>query len=93
MLVVSRKVGESLVIADNIKVTIVSAGGDKVSVGIEAPRDITVLRSELLETIEDNRLAQNRIIDDAGYQNLAALLKQKQSSGKQARLGNKKENR
>ncbi|MCR5481987.1 MAG: carbon storage regulator [Clostridia bacterium] len=90
MLVVSRKVGESLVIADNIKVTIVSAGSDKVSVGIEAPRDITVLRSELLETIEDNKLAQNRIIDNAGYQNLAALLKEKQSSGKQARLGNKK---
>ena len=49
MLVLSRKLNESIVIADNIVVTIVEVRGDKVRLGIDAPREITVDRSEVHE--------------------------------------------
>lgn len=55
MLVISRKTGESLVIGDNITVKIVSVSSDKVTIGIDAPRDISIVRSELLATIEENK--------------------------------------
>lgn len=48
MLVLSRRVGESIVINDNIKVTIVSSDGNTIRVGIDAPKDIPIMRSELL---------------------------------------------
>ena len=47
MLVLSRKRNESIVINDNIVVTIVDVRGDKVRLGIQAPRDVPVHRSEV----------------------------------------------
>lgn len=47
MLVLSRKVNESLVIDDRIVITIVEVRGDKVRLGIEAPRDVSVHREEV----------------------------------------------
>ena len=52
MLVLSRLEGQVITIGDNIRVTIVEVRGDKVRVGIDAPRDLQVLRAELLETQE-----------------------------------------
>jgi carbon storage regulator len=48
MLVLSRKVFESIVINENIRITIVSLSGNRVRVGIEAPRNMNVARHELL---------------------------------------------
>ncbi len=47
MLVISRKVNESLVIGDGIEVTVVEIRGDKVRLGIVAPRDVSVHRAEV----------------------------------------------
>jgi carbon storage regulator len=47
MLVLSRKVGESIVIDGHIQVTVVEIRGDKIRLGIEDPRDIAVWREEL----------------------------------------------
>ncbi|MDA0657728.1 MAG: carbon storage regulator CsrA [Planctomycetota bacterium] len=47
MLVLSRKSGESLVVDDNIRVTILEICGDRVRVGIEAPREVPVHRHEV----------------------------------------------
>lgn len=52
MLVLSRKVGESVVIGDNVTVTILEVRGDIVRVGIDAPRSVAVHRAELLEQLE-----------------------------------------
>jgi carbon storage regulator len=49
MLVLSRKEKQSIRINDNITVTILQVKGDKVRLGIEAPRDVTVFRTEVLE--------------------------------------------
>ena len=48
MLVLSRKVGEKIVIADKIVITVVSMHNGKVRLGIEAPKDVHVMREELL---------------------------------------------
>ena len=55
MLVISRKAGESFLIGDNIEVTIFETSGDKVKLGISAPKDIRVIRRELKETESINR--------------------------------------
>ncbi len=51
MLVLSRKHGESLVIRDDIIITVVEIRGDKVRLGVVAPRDVSVHRQEVYEAI------------------------------------------
>ncbi|RJE85634.1 carbon storage regulator [Paenibacillus sp. 1011MAR3C5] len=53
MLVLSRKVGESLIIDGDIEVTILDVTNDIVKVGIKAPKDIGILRKELYASVED----------------------------------------
>ncbi len=58
MLVLSRQRDESIVIGDNIVVTIVDIRGDKVRLGIEAPGEVPVHRQEVFEAIQrENRKA------------------------------------
>jgi carbon storage regulator len=49
MLVLSRKLNETIVINDSVRVTVVGVKGDRVRLGIEAPRDVTVDRGEVHE--------------------------------------------
>lgn len=58
MLVLTRKVNESIMIGDEVKITIVEVKGDQVKLGITAPRNIAVHREEVYEEIQrENRLA------------------------------------
>ena len=52
MLVLSRQRDESIMIGDDVKITIVDVRGDKVRLGIEAPREIPVHRMEIYEAIQ-----------------------------------------
>ncbi|HCS28166.1 MAG TPA: carbon storage regulator [Spongiibacteraceae bacterium] len=54
MLVLNRTPGQVFTIGDDIRITIVAVNGKNVRVGIDAPRDVTVLRAEL-EKREENR--------------------------------------
>ena len=54
MLVLSRRVGESIVIGDDITVTVLEIRGDVIRVGIDAPRSVTVHRAELLADLESS---------------------------------------
>ncbi len=51
MLVLSRKPGETILIGDDIEISIVEVRGDTVRIGINAPRNITILRQELLAEV------------------------------------------
>lgn len=51
MLVLSRKKNESVVINDNITIVVVEIRGDKVRLGIEAPKDVSVHRKEIYDAI------------------------------------------
>jgi len=48
MLVLSRKHGESIIIGDDVIVTITQISGDRVRVGVDAPRQIPIMRGELV---------------------------------------------
>ena len=64
MLVLTRKVGSKILIGDNIKIILVSIDGDRARIGIEAPREIRVLREESIDkTIEENKLAAEIAVD------------------------------
>ncbi len=52
MLVLSRKLNEQIVIAENIVITVVEIRGDKVRLGIEAPKNVPVHRQEVYEAIQ-----------------------------------------
>ncbi len=56
MLVLSRKKNESIIINDHITVTVVEIRGDKVRLGIEAPKDISVHRREIYEAIQNQQM-------------------------------------
>ncbi len=56
MLVLSRQRDESIIIGDNIVITIVDIRGDKVRLGIEAPTEIPVHRQEVYEAIQRENL-------------------------------------
>lgn len=66
MLVLSRQRDESIIIGDNVVITVVDVRGDKVKLGIDAPKEISVHRREVYEAIQrENRQAALLKPDDA----------------------------
>jgi carbon storage regulator len=61
MLVLSRKRGERIVIAENIELTILDIYGDRIRIGIEAPPDIPVHREEVFERIQNSGVAKRPV--------------------------------
>lgn len=57
MLILRRKAGESLLIGDEVKLTVMDVGDGGVRLAIDAPRRISVLRSELVQAADANRAA------------------------------------
>jgi carbon storage regulator len=71
MLILSRKPGQSFRINGNIEITVVDISGDKVKIGIEAPREMKILRNELIDTMEQNKIAAGSITDKKFLEMLA----------------------
>lgn len=64
MLIITRKKGESLMIGDDIEITISKIDDSSVKIGINAPKDISILRKELYEEVKaENKQAINVNID------------------------------
>lgn len=60
MLVLTRKKNQSIVINDNIEITIIDIQGDQLRVGIDAPKNVKVYRKEIYdEIVEQNKQASN----------------------------------
>ncbi|NMB34483.1 MAG: carbon storage regulator CsrA [Clostridium sp.] len=71
MLVLTRKKNESIILNDNIEITIIDVQGEQVRIGIEAPKSVPVYRKEIfLEIQEENRKAA-----DVKSEDLKRLLK------------------
>jgi carbon storage regulator len=51
MLILTRRVGETVMIGDNVTVTIVGVRGTQIRIGVNAPKDVTVHRKEIYERI------------------------------------------
>lgn len=69
MLILTRKLGESVIIGDNIKITVVEVNKQQIKLGIDAPKNIIVHREEIYDRIkEENKLASvSNVIDIAGF--------------------------
>jgi carbon storage regulator len=74
MLVLARKMDESIVIGDNVIVKIISIDKGVVKLGIEAPPDITILRSELLEDVKELNIAASKEIKSDSLTLLSKIL-------------------
>jgi carbon storage regulator len=61
MLILTRRVGETILIGDNVEVTVMAVNGLQVRIGIKAPKDVTVDREEIaIKRIENPRHDQAR---------------------------------
>lgn len=60
MLVLSRNKDESIMVGDDIEIHIIDVRGEKVRLGIEAPREIAVHRKEVWERIQEEKDAKNQ---------------------------------
>ena len=66
MLVLSRKKNESIVINNDITIVVVEIRGDKVRLGVEAPKEVPVHRREVYDAIKRNAAVQSSPVTDAG---------------------------
>lgn len=61
MLILTRRIGETVVIGDDIEVTVLNVKGNQVRVGIEAPKDVPVHREEVRQRIEQEKQEQQKV--------------------------------
>lgn len=61
MLVLTRRIDESLNIGDSITITVLSIEGDKVKLGIKAPREVTILRQEIFQAVQEQTRLEQRL--------------------------------
>ena len=59
MLILTRRVGETLMIGDDVAVTVLGVKGNQVRIGVKAPRDVSVHREEIYDRIHDEDSAGN----------------------------------
>ena len=81
MLVLSRKVGEKLVIGNTVTIEVLSVSGESVRIGIVAPRETSVHRHEVFVEIEAANLeaeAASAAINESAVENIAALVRERQ---------------
>ena len=64
MLILTRRISESVIIGDDVKITVLGVKGNQVRIGIEAPMDISVHREEIYQRILDEKLQDHSEEDE-----------------------------
>ncbi|MEA1955684.1 MAG: carbon storage regulator CsrA [Campylobacterota bacterium] len=75
MLVLARKLNETIKIGGDVEVKVLSIENGVVKLGIDAPRDIDIVRNELLEDVKDSNIAASKNVAVDGLNLLSNLLK------------------
>jgi carbon storage regulator len=75
MLVISRKINEKIKIGDDIEITIISIDKNQVKIGIEAPKNVTILRAELIEQITKENKKAAQTVDINTLKNISDIFK------------------
>ncbi len=78
MLVLARRVDETIAIGDGIVITVLAVEGDRVKLGIKAPQDLPILRGEIYQAIEEQKKLEMQLAlqpEPETFENLRQLLK------------------
>ncbi len=82
MLVISRKLNEKIKIGENIEIYIISIDKNQVKIGIEAPKEVTILRGELIESIKEENKKAIKNINIENLKNFSKVINENKSTGK-----------
>lgn len=80
MLILQRKKEQALNIGDNISITVLEIGNDWVKLAIDAPRDVSILRSELLEAVSANQEAVSISLNAGSISKIKELFSDQQKN-------------
>jgi carbon storage regulator len=85
MLVIARKIGQTILLGDEVEITVSSIRGDQVRLAIQAPRSVTIFRKETVEQVK--RGNATAIDSAAGLLDLLGGVGQEHESGRRPNLG------
>jgi len=75
MLILTRKIGESIIVGDNVEIILAEINKNSARIGIRAPKDVSIYRKEIYEKIlKENENALDNDLDKSAFEKLNAMV-------------------